>query len=527
MKKIIINIISYFSNLLDNYSWQEIEKDPSLLEKKSKKFFILKQICPQLKFEWFWNKSINELRERDFFDFDQLFNSVHDNEKFILSKLLYFCDGYNDKRNKSILRFALETRNPKYRYWITQDVSRFTFRLQKGIYENYYNDRRQLLKQICCDLNLNKPQKKEQISNKLCIVTHLLDGSIKNSAQRVATMIVNGVIGDFSEIIIFPLDIFSPTKIEKKELTTVLPFPSSFNSKEKIKMLFPENVKICFPQGKNYREKFQYILSRIYEFNPYVIFDMSDEYSVISYLYSQDFYTVYFPLRDTNSSMFFSAIVGAPKWKYMESNQNFNSIDINLVKEWNFPEYVPPKTNHHNRKNMIIPEDSFVMITIGNNSTTFTIDFINEMCGLVEKKKYIWLLVGEDAPEYMKKNYSDLYNQRLIIEVGYEEELYSLCSICDVHVRPNMTGGSGATAIAAMAGLPIAMTNYLCDPSRWLGNGFHSEILTYKDLVQYIIKLSENDEFYNSEKNKVVSLVNNALDTPQKWKVLANILKRR
>ena len=88
-----------------------------------------------------------------------------------------------------------------------------------------------------------------------------------------------------------------------------------------------------------------------------------------------------------------------------------------------------------------------------------------------------------------------------------------------------MTGGSGATAIAAMAGLPIAMTNYLCDPSRWLGVDFHSDISTYRDLTNYIVELSVNKDFYNSEKNKVLSLINDAIDTPEKWKALAQILK--
>lgn len=522
MKEKIKYLIVLLSNSFCNYSWNDIEKEPIKLNKRAKRYIFVIKLFPFIKFEWFWNKNIQELKTLGFNRFDRLFNEVDDNSKFIITKLLYFSGRLNNETSEIILEFANNTHIPEYRYWITQDISRFTFHLQNGFYRNYYNDRRELLKRSVEEMKLTIPKKSSKESGKLCIVTHLLADSEKNSVQRCVDMICKGLMPYFSEIHIITLDIFSASR---KELATVLPYKSAIVYKKQIEKLLPVGVKVHYTEGSNYKEKAQDSLNAIYAFNPSVILDMSDEYSAISYYYSKNFYTVYLPLRDTNSSLYFNAIVGAPKWKFTESNEQFNSVDINLVKEWSFPEYVPEKSIIHERKGLSIPDDAFVIISIGNNSTTFTKEFIDEMCSLVADHNFIWLLVGQDAPEYMKNTYKNLYDKHLIIEHGYEQNLYSICTLCNVHVRPNMTGGSGATAIAAMAGLPIAMTNYLCDPSRWLGIDFHSDISTYRDLTNYIVELSVNKDFYNSEKNKVLSLINVAIDTPEKWEALAQILK--
>lgn len=527
MKKYIKKIMTMFLEIGCKCSWNTETPSYLLINKKSSRFCKIKKIFPNFRFEWFWYNDIEEIRTKGINDFENLFNKVDDFSKFVISKLLYFSNSYNNKNSKIVLQFAKDTTCKDYRYWTTMDISRFTFLSQKGFYPEYYNDRKKLFIQVNRELNLEIPQKKDNNNNKLCIVTHLLDKSLSNSVQRVVSMISKNIVNDFDEITIFPLDIFTPSKCEEHKLTTVLPYNASINSKQSIAELLPKKVKVCYPYGKNYKDKFQNIIDSIYNYNPSCILDMSDEYSIISYYYSRDFYTVYFPLRDTNSSMFFNTIVGAPKWKFEETNKIYNSIDICKVSEWNFPEYVPIKTNNHTRSQLGINEKDFVLISIGNNESTFTNIFVDEICSIVKKNNFVWILVGQGAPKYMHKKYGELFSSNKIIEYGYEKELYSLCSICNVNVRPNMTGGSGATAIAAMAGVPVAMTNFLCDPSRWLGVDYLSDIHNYHDLSKYIEKLYCNKQFYQYEKKKICSLINCAVDSPQKWRLLVDILKRK
>ena len=65
-----------------------------------------------------------------------------------LSKLFYLCNLIDDEVTENIIRFAQTTSNHSYRYWTTMDISYMTFISQKGTYPNYYQDRKNLLKQI-------------------------------------------------------------------------------------------------------------------------------------------------------------------------------------------------------------------------------------------------------------------------------------------------------------------------------------------------------------------------------------------
>ncbi len=523
LKRMIKSLVIKVINLGCNRPMITLLQNEFLLKKRINRYKMVKSIYPNMKFLWFWKDNIEELKSVQEETIICSFVCLSDEPKYYLTKLLYYSGKYNDRIAHMVLRFAKETNRADFRYWITMDISRFTFHLQKGFYPDYYLERKNLLKQICYDLELIKPAKSEH-SNKLCIITMLLNGDIHNSVTRVAMMVSKGLIFEFEEICIFPLDTFTPVGSEKKTLTTVLPYGASIKTESDIKKLLPIGVKVHYPEGRTYQEKAQDVLDAIYAFNPYVILDMSDEYSAISYFYFKDFYTCYLPLRDTNSSSFYSVIVGAPKWKFIESNTLFNSVDISKVREWNFPEYVPPKTHSHSRTALGIPEDTFVLVSIGNNAMCFSEDFVDSICSLIRKNDMVWLLVGQGAPEYLKQKYVELIEQRKVIEHGYESELFSLCSVCDVLVRPNTTGGSGATAIAAMAGLPVAMTKFLCDASRWLGVDY-SKIDTYIDLAVYIEQLFLHRDFYKRERDRCMELVRTSVDSKEKWLSLARILK--
>lgn len=524
LKQIIIKTIIWLSNCVCDYAWEEIERTPSLLEKRTKKYIFLKYYFRRLHFEWFWDRIIKEISVRDFSDFTCFFDSVNENTKFVVSKLLYYSQKYDNERCEQILRFAEETSNVDYRYWITQEISRFTFHLQKGFYPDYYNDRRQLLKQICEDMQLTVPLKKEERTNKLCIITSMLDKSIKNSTQRVAAMFAKGLVSDFDEICIFSLDIFAPVGQEKRKLNTVLPYKPSILSKQGVEAMLPAGVKVHYPKGNCYAEKMQDVLNGIYEYNPCVILDMSDEYSAISYHYANDFCTVYLPLRRSNSSSCFTYMLES-RWKIEASYENDRHAGTVKNIEWSFPEYIPPMNGKKSKSDLNYSEQDFVVVCAGNNDTVCNEEFVDEMAKLLTNNPRIKLLfVGKGAPSFFIEKYPLLFKNGQVREWGFENDLFGLYCACDVLVRPNMTGGSGATAIAAMADLPIAMTDFICDPNRWLGLDF-SPFHTYSQVMDYILRLSEDGELYCSSVKKCKDLVNKAIDSPEKWKKLGYLLK--
>lgn len=508
------------------YSWSQYDKSTlKELNKRINKYYLLIRINRFIKFEWYWHDDIEEIKMLKDTAINSIFDQLDDDKKYIFTKLLYYSGRYYDEITEKVIRFC-KTTNSQYRYWTTMDISRFTFHQQKGFYPNYYIDRRNLLSTICNDMDLVVPSKKAGCNNNLCIVTHLLDGSIKNSVQRVATMIANGLISEFDEIAIFPLDTFTPVGKEKRQLTTVLPIHASIDSKNAIESIFPQGVCVHYPIGDDYIEKAQDILYAIYDYNPRVILDMSDEYSAISFYYSKDFYTVYQPMRGGGTSSYFSKITGK-KWMVLETNRIFNSIDINKVADWTFPEYVPPQGAKMSKKDLAYNDNDFVLVCAGNNATCCDKKFVDCIAKLlIDKKRIKLLFVGQGAPDYFKKEYNNLFQNKQVREWGYESNLFGLYSACDVLVRPNMTGGSGATAIAAMAGLPIAMTDFVSDPNRWLGLEY-SPNHNYSELMDYIVKLSEDSDFYIGCQQKCKELVYLAIDSPAKWKELANILKEQ
>ena len=116
-----------------------------------------------------------------------------------------------------------------------------------------------------------------------------------------------------------------------------------------------------------------------------------------------------------------------------------------------------------------------------------------------------------------------LFENKQIIEHGYEKNLSALCAVCDVVIRSNQTGGSGGTAIAANQGLPIIMTNFMCDASRWLGNDY-SNIDNYHDLMQELLRLKNDNTYYKQKQIITKKKIDYAIDAIPRWKELAEII---
>ena len=72
-----------------------------------------------------------------------------------------------------------------------------------------------------------------------------------------------------------------------------------------------------------------------------------------------------------------------------------------------------------------------------------------------------------------------------------------------------------------MNGLPIVMTNFECDPMRWLGRDY-SDIDSYVDLFEEISRLESNREYYTEKSNHCRKLIEKAKDSPDKWNDLIN-----
>lgn len=449
--------------------------------------------------------------------------SISEDIKILLVNLIYCCRVMDDELCEAVIFFAHSSQIPKYRYWLTLDISKITFALQRGFYKGYYRDRRALLKQIVLELNLidnYKRSNNDKIINgdRLCIVTYLLDQSLKNSMQRVAVMFAEGLADKYREICVICQDSFYVSASEDSIFHTMFRREHSSVYQEAIRNMFPSNVSVFFTQKVNYEDRLQSCLDEINRFKPDVIIDLSDEYSAISYYYSQHYPTYYMPLRNYISSSYYSYIIAeAGVEKIVAAN-----FDLwpHKVCNWVFPEYVPPVAEAYHRENYDLSYEKYLMLTIGNNSELTIGEFADKICRLLrDYRNLIWILVGSPASSYLHTYYQDLFDHQKIIEWGFENQLSSLCAMCDFLVRPDTTGSSGATAIAALNGLPIVMTKFLSDSTRWLGLDY-SQNDNYADLAEEIIRLMTSREYYQERKNITLEKIKSAVNSNEKWDLL-------
>jgi len=526
-------------HMTSKYNKDDLIHDNTIIRKLYKGFMFTKKLYPRYKLKYFLGDFIedvktictdpvecNDLKE----NWIHFFISASDSEKLFMAQLFSLCGVFDDKICNMLIKSARDTKDRDFRYWITMDISETTFLLQNGFYDNYYIDRRELLKQIAIDGNYNIPKKRNTVNSEkktIAIITYILSEDIYNSIQRVAMMLAKGLHKYFN-IYIFTLDSFYIPLKEENKINTISYFRtfSSIKNRNSIDGLFGETASVKYVSTKSYINRNQEFLDNLYTVNPDCILDISDECSPLSFFYFRDYPTVYMAMRSGASSSFFSYITGKQERKE-ELNQQFHFMKDEVIIDWGgFPEYVPPDTKGYSRSQLGIKKDQFVIVTIGKCADCCSNEFSEEIVELLENnKKMVWLIVGDKAPTYIHKKYPHLIQNKKIIERKFERNLKALCKECDCLLRPDVTGGSGATAIAAMSGLPIAMTSFLCDPMRWLGRDY-SSIDNYHDLALYIEHLSSDQNFYIKEQFRTRDLVEKAINAEEKWERLANELNK-
>ena len=457
-----------------------------------------------------------------------IYNLSGEKEKVLLLYLLYNIGIFDNEISEIVLGSICKFNNKNIRYWLTQNISKMTFFMQDGLYDDYFIDRKNLIKLCAEDMELNIPEKgiREASKKRLCIVTYLQSDICMNSIQRYCVMTAKHMKMYYDDIKVVVLDCFIVGEDDDHSICSLFNYKSARDRIELINGFYENSADVYFCVGNNYKEKFQDAINVIYEFNPDEIMDLSDEYSIISYFYSKDFYTMNMMFRVGATSLYQTSVIWDESGDIIRQlNKRYRFVQDEEIVNWLVPEVIPCEDMCLSRIEYNIGNDDFVLLTVGHCADIVTNKFVDCISEFLNKNNdCIWLIVGDDIPEYLKVKYRGLIDNGRVICRIYEKHIVSLCRLCDVLLRVDTTGGNGAAVIAAKNGLPIAMTDFYCDPMVWLGKDY-STIDNYQDLFDFIQKLHDDNGFYLRKKKEVYELVRNIEDSQEKWYRLHSLMK--
>lgn len=514
IKEIIKQILSNLLGFINKREVDGLRNTPEEIQKISNHFSNIVKIFPQITLRFYLTNYIyfiNKWDRQEIIDFkDYLilhFEQFDDKCKMLIYQLLYYLDYWDETLVKKLVSFATNTDSQSFRYWVTMDISFASFLKQRGIYPDFYSDRRELLTKISQDLQINyvaKTKNSNSEKRKICIVTYIFSNSISNSMQRISTVVVDNLSKYYDEILIISTESLYVSKKERHEANTLFPRDSSCSILEEVRCLFKSN-NICIKcAGKgSVKDRYSTVYSEINSFDPDVIIDMTDEFSPLSEILSFQFPVVYLPLRGYTSSEKFDLIL-VPKNIGNEVNSQYRLLCDTQMADWAIPMKLPDYEEPCNRSHFNIPESAFIIITAGNIRNLCTNEFVRAAGDTLKKKNnFYWLLIGDEiVPQIIQDLYPDLVHENRIQSYGYQTNLAAIIGMSDVLLRPNNTGGSGIAEIAAVQRKPIAMTNYLCDAMRWLGRDY-STSSNFEEVMEHIIQLSTDEKAYVAAQNDV------------------------
>lgn len=328
-------------------------------------------------------------------------------------------------------------------------------------YEDYYNDRRMIIKENTKVLLKNKYyslQKRRlgsgQRIKKVCILRQNLPDYAASSATQLAISWANELSKMGCEVLIL-----SAGYLEGLNIVSFIRIHGLQEPFEENTQYIIENVNIEKAKGTNIAEKMCYMLNRINDFCPDLVIDTCADYEMLSSIIYQYFPLIQIPFRGVNSCTFHHRCIVNSKelfeadWEKFHSIKKENAVFLQRTRsfqeELSRIESVERKTE---RKKYSIPEKSFLLASVSNRvKKELNYDFIDCIAGILNKyESMVWILVGTDSFPYIQEQYDKLLRAGRIILWGYENELLTFYKRLDVSmfIYPETTGNAACAAYA-------------------------------------------------------------------------------
>lgn len=442
-------------------------------------------------------KEISKIKK---FFLDYLHSNASVKDKIVIMRILYLADCFDKELMELYISNAFQLDNYEARMWMAYDISMIELNDQSSRYADYYLDKRKLMEENA--FHFYHPSSNKRVrtkSNKVAIVAMIL-GNERYTHNQLIIPYANEMARQGKEVTVFPVDLL---RYRYGECFIQPIFPHEQNSekhKEIHTKLFDPRVTIIYNQGKSMQERISYLMERLIEYDPYVVYDFCGEYALLSPLIHKLFYVVALPMRGYASSSCFDKYMCRDKQICITENNIYHSVKEEQMVEALMASLPLQTVQGYQRVDFHLPENAFVITTVGNRlEKELTPEFIDCVCEfLKEHRNACWILVGEKINNYINEYYSELVAKKQIIEWGYEENLLAFYAMCDIYWNPDRMGAGGSLGRAMKCGIPIVTTTFPSDilPKLGIENAINGG---YDECKKYVERLYQDPAFYREK----------------------------
>jgi len=421
--------------------------------------------------------------------------------KILLIKILFSADLFSDGLLRQYMDIIGHIDEIDMKYMLLMDIVHMIFLRPQYLYDEFYTDRRRALDSLADEYDLHYPAKERPRDTRIrvCVLSFVI-GHYKAVVNALRT-IAQSFSGKNCAIQMIAFDpmYYSPHVVPKVPITT---FPSSLADKENNDAALGSDI--VYITEKNIRLKQQKTLDAISDFSPDIIIDCSDDYTILSGIYSQFAPVLYVPIRDTNNSQHNHKVYCSNVDRKLAVNARFQTVPEDKMMV--LPIFIekPPQVTAFARSDHGFQDSDFLAVTVGDRlHYDLTPEFIDAVCGLLTKEPAIkWLLVGKGIFDYIKRAYANLVESGQIVFWGYEEKLAGLYGMCDLYINPNRLGGGLSISEAIACSLPIATTK-----NAYAGAWFvdENDVVDgdYYNLMDFVLKLYKDKNYYKKAVTRV------------------------
>ncbi|WP_217596219.1 hypothetical protein [Cohnella sp. GbtcB17] len=412
--------------------------------------------------------------------------------RLVLLRVMVEADCFDKQMMRLFMKNIGELRNNSaQKYWLLNDVSSIWMHYAGILYEDYWIDKQNVMKEYADELNLHwnpSPYRREN-NQTICFLTSGFDfeSPMKATSPIVKELIRRNYRIHVIDLLPYRNDSGANFLQPKYPLSL---FGVSEGQKEKIRMHFPEPIYLHYPKAVTMRERQQEILDLISEINPYGIFDITDELGFISSYYYRDYPTVHIPARKIReSSSFFHRFVVS---KNLPVDVLAPIREDQILAVPLFVEYVLPK-REFKRNEYGFKSDDILVVTVGYRlNVDISPELVDMFCTEISTNpKVKWICVAPSEHHYIVENYRHLCGTQIFFW-GHEDDLPGLYGMCDIYLNPKRFGGGLSIAWAMQHGLALAAP--IGADASMMYAGVELVVRDEKELVSYVMKMANSPD---------------------------------